>query len=63
MPADPSLIDRSVIVTGGSRGLGRVMALALAEAGARVAVVASQRSPQLDETLARADALGAEERA
>jgi 3-oxoacyl-[acyl-carrier protein] reductase len=57
--ADPSLVDRSVIVTGGSRGLGRAMALALAHAGARVAVVASRQSPQLDETLARAGALGA----
>jgi 3-oxoacyl-[acyl-carrier protein] reductase len=56
---DPSLIDRSIIVTGGSRGLGRVMALALAQAGARVAVVGSRPSPQLDETLARAAALGA----
>jgi NAD(P)-dependent dehydrogenase (short-subunit alcohol dehydrogenase family) len=65
MPAelsDQSLIDRPVIVTGGSRGLGRAMALALLQAGARVAVVASRQSPQLDETLARAGALGAASR-
>ena len=36
---DVSLVERAVIVTGGSRGLGRAMALALAGAGARVAVV------------------------
>ncbi len=34
------------------------MALALLRAGARVTAVASRPSPQLDETLARADALG-----
>ena len=62
LPSDPSLADRPIVVTGGSRGLGRVMALALAQAGARVAVVASRQSPQLDETLARAAALGAKSR-
>jgi 3-oxoacyl-[acyl-carrier protein] reductase len=61
--SDPSLADRPVIVTGASRGLGRAMALALARAGARVALVASRRSAQLDETMARASALGAKERA
>ena len=39
MAADPSLIDRVVIVTGGSRGIGREMAMTLVEAGARVVVV------------------------
>ena len=34
---------KSVIVTGGSKGLGRAMALGLAEAGARVAVVSRSK--------------------
>src|SRR4051794_36242384 len=36
--AYPSLAGRAVLITGGSRGLGRAMALGLAEQGARVAV-------------------------
>jgi NAD(P)-dependent dehydrogenase (short-subunit alcohol dehydrogenase family) len=44
---DPSLIDRSVLITGGSRGLGREMAMALVEAGARVAVVGLTDSAHL----------------
>jgi NAD(P)-dependent dehydrogenase (short-subunit alcohol dehydrogenase family) len=56
------LAGRHIMVTGGSRGLGRVMTLALAQAGARVTAVASRPSPQLDETLARARALGAGDR-
>ncbi|MFN6953584.1 MAG: SDR family NAD(P)-dependent oxidoreductase [Acetobacteraceae bacterium] len=44
-PAHPSLRDRVVIVTGGARGIGREMALALLKAGARVAVTAA-RSPE-----------------
>jgi 3-oxoacyl-[acyl-carrier protein] reductase len=49
--SDPSLVDRAVIVTGGSRGLGKEMALALAEAGARVAVVALRDSAHLAQTM------------
>jgi NAD(P)-dependent dehydrogenase (short-subunit alcohol dehydrogenase family) len=52
---DPSLIDRSVIVTGGSRGLGREMALALVEAGARVAVVGLTDSAHLAKTVKDAE--------
>ncbi|MDJ0629724.1 MAG: SDR family oxidoreductase [Rhodobacter sp.] len=48
----PSLTGRAVFVTGGSRGLGREMALALAEAGANVAITGSRPSRPLDETLA-----------
>lgn len=41
---------RKVLVTGGSRGLGREMALALAEAGAAVAITGARPSSALDET-------------
>lgn len=52
-----SISGRSVIVTGGSRGLGREMALALAQAGARVAITGSVDSAALDETVAEAAAI------
>ena len=45
----PSLQDRVVIVTGGGRGLGREMALALVEAGARVAITGSREAGELNE--------------
>lgn len=54
----PSLTGRPVIVTGGSRGLGREMALALAGAGASVAVLGSRAGSALDETVAEARRLG-----
>jgi NAD(P)-dependent dehydrogenase (short-subunit alcohol dehydrogenase family) len=54
---DPSLTDRVVIVTGGSRGLGREMALTLVEAGARVVVVALNDSPHLAKTVHDAEAI------
>jgi NAD(P)-dependent dehydrogenase (short-subunit alcohol dehydrogenase family) len=60
MPAHPSLAGRAVIVTGGSRGLGRAMVLGLARAGARVAIVAQGDSAPLNETSAQVAALGAE---
>ncbi|MBX9778249.1 MAG: SDR family oxidoreductase [Xanthobacteraceae bacterium] len=58
LPAHPSLAGRAVIVTGGSRGLGRAMVLGLAQAGARVAIVARGDSAPLKETLARVAATG-----
>lgn len=58
MPPHPSLAGRAVIVTGGSRGLGRAMVLGLAQAGARVAIVARGNSAPLDETLALVGKLG-----
>jgi NAD(P)-dependent dehydrogenase (short-subunit alcohol dehydrogenase family) len=62
VPAHPSLKGRAVIVTGGSRGLGRAMVLGLAQAGARVAIVARSDSKPLTETLRQVDALGARAR-
>jgi 3-oxoacyl-[acyl-carrier protein] reductase len=53
---DSSLIDRAVIVTGGSRGLGREMALTLVKAGARVAVVGLTDSAHLAKVVQDADA-------
>ncbi len=63
MHADPSLSNRSIIVTGGSRGLGREMVLALASAGARLAIVGLNDSPALAATLADARALVGEDKA
>jgi len=54
----PSLARRTIMVTGGSRGLGREMVLALAAAGASVAVVGSRPGAALDETVAEANRLG-----
>ena len=49
-----SLTGRSAIVTGGGRGLGKVMALALAQAGADVLVTAARSPGQIDTTVAEA---------
>lgn len=40
-----SLTDKTAIVTGGRRGLGKAMALGLAEAGANIAVIARSGEP------------------
>ncbi|MDO1583408.1 SDR family NAD(P)-dependent oxidoreductase [Rhizobium oryzicola] len=54
----PSLAGRPVLVTGGSRGLGREMVLALIEAGASVAVVGSKPGAALTETVDEANRKG-----
>jgi 3-oxoacyl-[acyl-carrier protein] reductase len=55
----PSLRGRSILITGGSRGLGLEMAIALVEAGAFVAITGSRESRALTEATARLEAIGA----
>ena len=54
---DQSLLDRVVIVTGGARGLGREMALALVERGAKLVLTGASESAALRETVADAKAV------
>ena len=51
------MTGKTVVITGGSRGLGRAMALGFAEAGANI-VVASRKLDSCDETAAEVEALG-----
>jgi len=53
----PILAGRTALITGASRGLGKAMALALAEAGAQLALVGRDRDA-LNETAAAVAALG-----
>ena len=53
-----SLEGRCALVTGGSRGLGRAISLALARAGADVAIMYQSRQPEAQETVAQVKALG-----
>ncbi len=57
--SDTDLVDNVVIVTGGSRGIGRGLALYLAERGAKV-VVTGRKVSRLEAVSAELDALGAE---
>ena len=58
MNPHPSLRGRTVLITGGSRGIGRSFALALARAGARVAVC-GREAESLDRVMRDLQALGA----
>lgn len=54
---DGKLVGKSVIVTGGGRGLGRAMALGLAAAGANVMITAARNPGELEEVVRAASAL------
>lgn len=60
MSADKRLSGRVALITGGSRGLGREMALALAGQGAAICVTGAGESEALRATVADCRALGAE---
>ena len=53
-----SLQGKTVLVTGGSRGIGRGIALKLAQGGARVAINYYQNKEAAEETLAKVQASG-----
>jgi dehydrogenase/reductase SDR family protein 4 len=55
---DFSLEGRTAVVTGGSRGIGRSIAIALGEAGANV-VIGARKQESLDEAVAAVEATGA----
>jgi 3-oxoacyl-[acyl-carrier protein] reductase len=58
MPIMPDLTHRVALVTGASRGIGRSVAIALAEAGADVAVNYRERSAEAQAVAAAIEALG-----
>jgi 3-oxoacyl-[acyl-carrier protein] reductase len=53
-----SLANKTALVTGASRGIGKAIAIALAEAGANVAVNYRERKKEADETVAAIKYLG-----
>ncbi len=58
--AEPDFAGRTVLVTGGSRGIGRACCERLARAGARVAINYHSREDDALETARRVEAAGAE---
>ncbi len=60
MTAPNPALEQRCVVTGGSRGLGRAIVLALAARGARVAFTYAHRDADADETVALARARGHE---
>lgn len=53
----PSLEDRVVLITGGSRGFGWFIAEALLRSGTKVALTGTRKPEQLDEVKAKAEAI------
>lgn len=58
MPAESSLEGKTAIVTGGSRGIGRACAVALARAGCRVAIVYHHNAEAAESFVAELKAAG-----
>jgi 3-oxoacyl-[acyl-carrier protein] reductase len=56
---EPIFADRTALVTGGARGIGRAICQMLAECGARVAINYQQNDAAARETLAAVEAAGA----
>jgi NAD(P)-dependent dehydrogenase (short-subunit alcohol dehydrogenase family) len=60
-PGTQALSGRVVLITGGARGLGREMALALAHQGARLCITGSAASDVFDATIAALSQIAGEE--
>ena len=54
------LSDKTVVITGGARGIGREIALKMADAGANIALVDVCRREEMEETRMQAAALGSQ---